>query len=126
MNSFRNKVNDVQEKIGRLQQDYFALSETELICSFPGFPSARFHIGDYEIRNSRDIDKTGSGLIEFVEKRMITKRLYDLETNLNDTICAIANVTKDDGSGFDKLEEFCDTLNLTNIIKCETLYQMVN
>ena len=77
-------------------KDYFALSETKLICSFPGFLSARFHIRDYEIRNSRDIDKTGSGLIEFVKKRIITKRLYDLETNLKDTICTIANVTKDD------------------------------
>ena len=39
------------------------------------FPSAQFHIGDYEIRNGRDGSKSGGGLIEFVKKGIITKRL---------------------------------------------------
>lgn len=32
------------------------------------------------------------------------------------------DITKEGCLGFDKLEEFCDTLNLTNIIKCEIFY----
>ena len=32
------------------------------------------------------------------------------------------DITKEDCSGFDKLEELCDTFNLTNLIKSETCY----
>ena len=32
------------------------------------------------------------------------------------------DITKEDCSGFDKLEELCDTFNLTNFIKSETCY----
>ena len=39
--------------IGRLQLDYFVISETKLGSSFP---SVQFHIGDYKIR---DRDKNG-------------------------------------------------------------------
>ena len=46
---------------GRLQLDYFVISETKLDSSFP---SAQFHIGDYEIRNRWDREKSGCGLIE--------------------------------------------------------------
>ena len=34
-----------------------------------------------------DRDKSGGGLIEFVKKRIITKRLKDLETIRSETIC---------------------------------------
>ena len=75
INSLRNKIIDVRELIGRLQLDYFVISETKLGSSFP---SAQFHIGDYEIRNRRDKNKRGGGLIEFVKKRIITKRLKQI------------------------------------------------
>ena len=32
------------------------------------------------------------------------------------------DITKENCSGFDKMEELCDTFNLTNIIKSETCY----
>ena len=79
INSLRNKIIDVREMIGRLQLDCSVIRETKLDSSFP---SAQFHIGDDEIRNRRDRDKSGGGLIEFVKKGIITKRLKDLETNL--------------------------------------------
>ena len=63
INSLRNKIIDVREMIGRLQLDYFVISETKLDSRFL---SVQFHIGDYEIRNRRDRDKSGGGLIEFV------------------------------------------------------------
>ena len=81
INSLRNKIIDVRELIGRLQLDYFVISETKLDSSFP---SAQFHIGDYEIRNRRDGNKSGGGLTEFVKKGIITKRLKDIETSLSD------------------------------------------
>ena len=77
--------------IGRLQLDYFVISETKLDSSFP---SAQFHIGDYEIRNRRDRNKSGGGLIEFVKKGIITKKLKDLETNLIKTICSEKTIAK--------------------------------
>ena len=66
ISSLRNKRIDVREMIGRLQLDYFVISETKLDSSFP---SAQFHVGDYEIRNRRDRYKSGGGLIEFVKKK---------------------------------------------------------
>ena len=56
INSLRNKIIDVRELIGRLQLDYFVISETKLGSSFP---SAQFHIVDYEIRNRSDRNKVG-------------------------------------------------------------------
>ena len=66
INSLRNKIIDIREMAGRLQLDYFVMSETKLDSSFP---SAQFHIGDYEIWNR------GGGLIEFVKKGIILKDL---------------------------------------------------
>ena len=56
INSIRNKVSDIREISGKLQLDYFVLSETKID---EGFPSAQFNIHDYEIRNRRDRDKHG-------------------------------------------------------------------
>ena len=88
INSLRNKIIDVQEMIRRLQLHYFVISETKLDTSFP---SAQFHIGDYKIRTLRDRDKSGGGLIEFVEKGIINKFT---ETNLGETICTEITISK--------------------------------
>ena len=91
INSLRNKIIDIREMAGRLQLDYFVMSETKLDSSFP---SAQFHIVDYEIRNLRHRNKSGGGLIEFVKKGIITKRLKDLETNLSETICTEITISQ--------------------------------
>ena len=83
INFLRNKLIDVREMIGRLQLNYFVIGETKLDSSFP---SAHFHIGDYETRNRKDRNKSGGGLIEFTKKGIITKRHKDLKTNLSETI----------------------------------------
>ena len=77
--------------IGRLQLDYFMISQTKLDSRFP---SAQSHIGVFEIRNCRDRGKIGGGLIEFVKKVIITKRLKDLETNPGETICTETIMSK--------------------------------
>ena len=91
INSVKNKITDVREMIGRLQLDYFVISDTKLDSSFP---SAQFHIGDYEIRNRRNRDKSGGELIEFVKKGIITKRHKDLQTNLSEAICMEITISK--------------------------------
>ena len=91
INSLCNKIIGVREMIGRLQLNYFVISETKLDSSFP---SAQFHIGDYKIGNRGDREKSGGGLIEFVKKGIITKRLKDLETNLSATICTEITTSK--------------------------------
>ena len=119
-----------------------------------------------------DRDKNGGGLIEFVRKGFITKRLKDYETQICETICSEftmskrkwicfsvyrpssydnliiffeeltksvckalntydniivmgdfnIDINKDDAIGYYKLDVFCDTLNLTNLVKSETCY----
>ena len=46
--SLRNKIVDTREVFGKLQLDYFVLSQTKLDDSFP---SAQFYIENFEIRN---------------------------------------------------------------------------
>ena len=169
INSLRNKIIDVREVIGKLSLDYFVINETKLDESFP---SAQFIISNYAIRNRRDRDKNGGGLIEIVRKDFITKRLKDYETQIYETICSEftiskrkciyfsvyrppsynnliiffeeltksvckalntyddiiimgdfnIDINKDDAIGHDKLDVFCDPINLTNLIKSETLH----
>lgn len=57
---------------------------------------------------------------------------HELTISLNKAITKFANfivmgdfikdITKEDCSGFDKLEEFCDMFNVANPIKSETCY----
>ena len=58
-NSLWNKIVDAWEVFGQLQLDYFVLSEIKLDDSFP---SARFYIENFEIRNQRDRDNMEVGL----------------------------------------------------------------
>ena len=55
-----------------LSPDYLVLSETKLDDSFP---SAQFSMPDYDIRARRDWYENGGGLIKFVKKSLICKRL---------------------------------------------------
>ena len=71
--------------MSNISLDYFVVSETKLDSSFP---SAQFHINGYEVRARRDRDKSGGGLIEFVRKGFICKRLEKLEPKLSEVICS--------------------------------------
>ena len=74
-----------------LSPDYLVLSETKLDDSFP---SAQFSIPDYEIRARRDRHKNGGGLIEFVKKGLICKRLKNFETSASECIWSEITVSK--------------------------------
>ena len=70
INSLRNKIIDVREILTKFSPDYFVFAETKIDQSFP---SAQFSIDNYEIRNRKDRDKNGGGLIEYVKKGVICK-----------------------------------------------------
>ena len=148
--------------------DYFVVSETKLDSSFP---SAQFHINGYEVRARRDRDKSGGGLIEFVRKGFISKRLKKLEPKCSEVICSEFTVSNKKWICFsvyrpptqnnlecffnelttslsqasvmcdnfivmgdfnidlnlpshehDKLEEFCNLFDLSNLIKSNTCF----
>ena len=48
----------------------------------------QFHINGYEVRARRDRDKSGGGLMEFVRKSFICKRLKKLEPKFSEVICS--------------------------------------
>ena len=85
----------------------------------------QFNISNYEIKNRRDRDKNVGGLTEFVRKDFITKRPVCMALNTYDNIIVMGvfniDINKDEGIDHDKLDVFCDTLNLTNLVKSETL-----
>ena len=64
--------------------DYFVVTETKLESSFP---SSQFHINNYEVRARRDRDKNGRGLIEFVRKSLVCRRLKKLEPKSSEVTC---------------------------------------
>ena len=68
INSLRNKMHDLRLITHDAPIDYFVISETKLDNSFP---NAQLTINNYEIRERRDRDKHGRGLIEFVRKDLI-------------------------------------------------------
>ena len=91
INSLRNKIVDAREAFGKLQLDYFVLSETKLDDSFP---SAQFCTENYEIRNRRDRDKNGGGLIQLFRKGLITKNIKEYETKVSETIASEFTISK--------------------------------
>ena len=75
INTLRNKILDLGEIMSSLSPDYLVLSETKLDDSFA---SAQFIILDYKIWARRDRHKNEGGLIEFLKKGLICKRLKKL------------------------------------------------
>ena len=86
INSLRNKIIDLEEIMSYLCPDYLVLSETKLDDSFPQPNSA------YQIR--RDRYKNVGGLIEFVKKDLICKRLKNFETSTSESICPEITICK--------------------------------
>ena len=127
INSLRNKVIDLKEIVGYLSPDYLVLSETKLDDSFP---SAQFNLPNYEIRARRDRDKNGGGLIEFVKKGLICKKLKIFEPRKSECICSEITVSKKKWLCFsiyrppshDNLELFFDELT-SSLSKASESYE---
>ena len=82
LNSLRNKINDLRILIQDIPLDYFVSSETKLDTVLP---TAQFHNLGYEKRARRDRNKYVGGLIEFVKKSVIWKRIQKLKTLINES-----------------------------------------
>ena len=66
-----------------LQLDYFLIRETKLDESFL---SAQFAVESYKIRTRRDRDRHGGGLIQFLKRVKIYKRVKQFETAISKSI----------------------------------------
>ena len=71
--------------------DYFVLSETRIDSSFP---SAQFAIDNYEIKARRDRNCNRGGLIEYVRKGIISRKLKEYETPHSKTTCSEITISK--------------------------------
>ena len=88
INSLRNKITDLRVIMKTLSLNYLILSETKIDESFP---TSQFNIEGYEIRARRDRDKFGGGgggLIEFVLRGIICKRLRDYKPKYSECLCS--------------------------------------
>ena len=88
INSLRNKIVDARGVFGKLQLDYFVLSETKHNNSFP---SVQFYMENFETRNRRDRDNKDGGL------RFITKKIKECEIKVSETIAFEFNISKKKG-----------------------------
>ena len=71
--------------------DCSILSETKIDESFT---TAQFNVEGYEIRARHDRDKYGGGLIKFVRRGLICKRLRDYEPKHSNCLCSELLPTK--------------------------------
>ena len=81
INSVSNKIVDLQIIIQNKPLDYLVLSEIKLDESFP---NAQLKLDGYEIRARRGRDKYGGGLIVFLRKEIICKRISDFELSFSE------------------------------------------
>ena len=89
INSLRNKIVDLREICSSFSPDYFVLGETKLDQSFP---STQFLIDNYEIRNRKDRNKHGGGLIEYVKKGVVCRQIKDLDVHNHEVFCSELNI----------------------------------
>ena len=71
LNTLNNKINEHRILIQDIPLNYLVLSETKLEKSFP---TAQFHIPQYEKRARKDRNKYWGGLIKYLEKGVICKK----------------------------------------------------
>ena len=85
INSIRSKITGLRVIMKTLSlDDYLILSETKIEESFP---TSQFNVEGYEIRARRDQDKYVGGLIEFVRRGLICKKLRDYEPKHSECLC---------------------------------------
>ena len=86
INSLRSKITGLRVIMKTLSlDDYLILSETKIEESFP---TSQFNVEGYEIRARRDQDKYVGGLIEFVRRGLICKKLRDYEPKHSECLCS--------------------------------------
>ena len=79
INGVHNKIADLQIIIENIPLDYPVPSETK---SGESFPNGQSNLDGYQIRARRDRDKNCGGLILFVRRGIICKRISDFELSV--------------------------------------------
>ena len=85
INSLRKKIHDLRLIILDIPIDHFVISKTKLENSFP---NTHLTISSYKIRARRERGKHGRGLVEFLRKGLICKRLRKYESRDIEVICS--------------------------------------
>ena len=67
---------------------------------------AQFNLDGYEIRPRQDRDKNGGGLIVFVRRGIICKRISDFEPSFSECICSELTRSKSRWLCFSILQNF--------------------
>ena len=91
INSLGNKIINLKKIIQYLNLDYFVLSENKIDSSSQ---YAHFAIDNKEVKGRRDKNCNEGGLIEYVCKGIISRRLKEHETPHGETICSEITISK--------------------------------
>ena len=91
LNCLKNKINDLRILKQDIPLDYFVLGKTKLDKSFS---MAQFHISGYEIRARKGRNKYRGGLIEYVKKGVICKRIQKFEMLTHESVCSELTIAK--------------------------------
>ena len=76
INSIRNKIIDLKEIVSKTLPDILVIAETKIDKSFT---NAQFFLEEYYEPTRKDFSKYSGGIIEYVRKGVIRKRLPDFE-----------------------------------------------
>ena len=83
------------EFVKHLELDYFVISETKV---YESFPSQEIVINNFKSKAREDRDCHGGGMIEFVRKGFICRRLKHLDPNNLECICSEVTISNKNGS----------------------------
>ena len=90
INSIRYKINDLRVLVSKFLPHYLDLSETKINGEFP---NSQFFIENSDMQNRKGRNKHGGGLMEFVRKGLIYKRI-EVPKNVVSEIIASDNTIK--------------------------------
>ena len=85
INSLRYKFNDLKEILHTSPPDVLVLAETKLDKSFP---NAQFFLNEYFEPTRKDYNCQSGGIIEYIRKGIIRKRLVELELTSFESIAS--------------------------------------
>ena len=90
--SLRFKFEDLKEVLSNSLPDVLVLAETKLDKSFP---NAQFFLSEYFEPTRKDFSCHSGGIIEYIQKGIIRKRLEDLELNSFESIASEITINKE-------------------------------
>ena len=92
INSLRFKFNDLKEILSDSLPDVLVFAETKLDKSFS---NAQFFLSEYYEPTRKDFSCHSGGIIEYIRKGIIRKRLDDLELNSFESIASEITINKE-------------------------------